>query len=124
MCKPYNGDPADFERFMSDLEIRLSRENLPRAKASVEYSLADTLLGEDAFGIISQENPDTFIGALDDPALSDSERRERSFEWADHTKRDSLVYSYFLSLITDVNLSNMIKDTRTSSGYRYGFEIC
>ena len=42
ICCPYSGDPADFECFVSGLEIRLSRKHLSNACASVERLLSGT----------------------------------------------------------------------------------
>ena len=49
ICRPYSGDPADFERFISNLEIRLSHEHPLNARAATEWNLASTMNGEDDY---------------------------------------------------------------------------
>lgn len=111
ICKPYNGDPADFERFITDLKIRLLRAHLPHARAAIEWSLTSTMKGDDDYGDISQADLDLYIGSTDNKDATAAARKERKLMWADHYKRNSLVYSHVLSLITDVNLKDMIKET-------------
>ena len=53
ICRPHSGDPADFERFISDLEIRLSLEHLLNTRAATELNLASTMNGEDDNGEVS-----------------------------------------------------------------------
>ena len=53
ICRLYSGDPADFECFISNLEIRLSREHLPNARAATGWNLASTTNGEDYYGEVS-----------------------------------------------------------------------
>ena len=65
--------------------------------------------GEDDYGEVSQADPERFIGPVDDENANAADRRERKLMLADHTKRNSLVYSHVLSLITDSNLKKMIQ---------------
>ena len=93
ICRPYSGDPADFERFISDLEIRLSREHLSNTRATTEWNLASTINGEDDYGEVFQADPERFIGPVDDENANAADRRKRKLILADHTKRSSLAYS-------------------------------
>ena len=57
ICRPYSGNSADFERFISNLEIQLSREHLPKARAATEWKLTATMNGEEDYGELSQADP-------------------------------------------------------------------
>ena len=67
--------------------------------------------GEDDYGEVSQADPKRIIGPVDDENANAADRRERKLMLANHTKRNSLVYSHVLSLITDPNLMKMIQST-------------
>ncbi len=67
--------------------------------------------GEDYYSEVSQADPERFIGPVDDENANAADRRQHKLMLADYTKRNSLVYSHVLSLITDPNLKKMIQST-------------
>jgi hypothetical protein len=111
VCRPYSGDPADFERFISNLEIRLSREHLPNARSATKWNLASTMNGKDNYGEVYHADPERFTGPVDDENANTADRRERKLMLADYTKHNSLIYYHVLSLITNPNLKKMIQST-------------
>lgn len=113
--RPYDGTPALYERFISDLEVRLSREHLHGARSVDEFSLANTMDGSDDYGEVVQAGPERIIGPVNKPGISATKRRERANKMEDnkmedHKKRNSMVYSFLVLFILYDNLKIMLHE--------------
>mmetsp|Transcript_29274 Transcript_29274/g.93221 ORF Transcript_29274/g.93221 Transcript_29274/m.93221 type:complete len:277 (-) Transcript_29274:376-1206(-) len=114
LCSPFVGSQIDFIRFRREFGIRLNREYL----AGHEYSLEETRLGTDEYGVVSQANPATFKPLPGDPSYTTTAlRKEAKDAYAQHKRRLATLASYTASLILDVNLKDMIVATHPRDGY-------